>query len=78
MGEQLLVSALALLSVRQDLGLRLRMGAAFWLLIALTFGVSALATAARLRVWGGPTICGALLGVEICLTLYWSFRRKSA
>ena len=66
---QLLVSALAALSVCQDLGLRIRMGAIFWFLIAAAFGISALVTAIRSDFRFAPTICVVVLCFETWLIL---------
>jgi hypothetical protein len=77
-GGQLLASGVLLLSGYQDLGLRSRMGAAFGFFMAFAFGISALVTAVRARLWGGPEICAVILCLEICLILRWSSRRTSA
>ena len=77
-GGQLLASGVLMLSGRQDLGLRAGMGAAFGFFMALAFGISALVTAVRARVWGGPAICAVVLCIEICLILRWCLRRTSA
>jgi uncharacterized membrane protein len=77
-GGQLLASGVLLLSGHQDLGLRVRTGAAFWFFIALAFGISALITAVRARLWGGPAVCAVVLCSEILLILRWSFRKTSA
>ena len=77
-GGQLLASGVLMLSGYQDLGLRIRIGAAFWFFMALAFGISALVTAVRARLWGGPIICAVVLCLEILLILRWSFRRTSA
>jgi hypothetical protein len=77
MAAQLLVSALAALSVCQDLGLRIRLGAVFWFLIALAFGISALVTAIRSNLRFAPAICVVVLCLEVLLILRWSLRRKN-
>jgi hypothetical protein len=77
MAGQLLVSALASLSVCQDLGLRIRLGAVFWFLIALAFGISALVTAIRSNLRFAPAICVVLLCSETLLSLWWILRSRS-
>jgi hypothetical protein len=73
-GGQLLVSGLAMLSVRQDLGLRIPTGAAFWFLIAMAFSVSALITATQGNVSYAPAICAVVLCSEVLLVLIWIVR----
>ena len=74
-GGQLLVSGLALLSVCQDLGLRLRVSAAFGFLIATAFGISALITAIQSNIRYAPAICVVVLCCEILFTIVWIVRR---
>ena len=77
-GGQLLASGVLLVSGYQDIGLRARIGAAFWFFMALAFGISALATAIWAKVWGGAAICAVALCFEIWLILRWWSRRTSA
>ena len=77
MAGQLLVSGLAVLSVCQDLGLRIRLGAVFWLLIALAFGISALVTAILSNLRFAPAICVVVLCAEALLILRWATKKKS-
>ena len=74
---QLLASAVILVSVRQDLGLGTRMGAALGTLMAAAFGVSALVTAIRMNLRGGAAICAVVLCFEILLILRWILRRQN-
>lgn len=74
---QLLVSVLAALSVCQDLGLRIRLGAVFWFLIALAFGISALVTAIRSNLRFAPAICVVVLCFETLLILRRVLRSRS-
>jgi len=74
---QLLTSAVILLSVKQDLGLRAYIGAAFGILMAITFGISAVVTAIDLKLRGGATICAVVLCVEVLLILCWILRRRN-
>jgi hypothetical protein len=76
-GGQLLASGVLLLSGYQDMGLRARIGAAFWFFMALALGVSALATAIWARVWGGTAICAVALCFETWLIRRWWSRRSS-
>ena len=76
MGGQLLVSGFALLSGRQDLGLRLPMGAVFSFLIATAFAVSALITAIRSNIHYGPAICVVVFCCEILLALFWGIKKE--
>jgi hypothetical protein len=68
---QLLTSAVILVSIRQDLGLRTRMGAAFGIFMALAFGFSALVTSICLKLRSGVAICAVILCFEILLILRW-------
>jgi hypothetical protein len=77
-GGQLLVSGLALLSGRQDIGLRARMGAAFGFFMAIAFGISALATAIQTNLSYAAVICAVVLFSETFLILRWWLRRTSA
>ena len=77
-GGQLLTSVVILLSVRQDLGSRARVGAAFGSFMTIVFGISALVTAIRVNLRGGAVICAVVLGLETWLILRWSLRRTSA
>ena len=56
-GGQLLASAVLLLSGHQDLDLRARVGAMFWFVIAVAFGISALITAIRAELAYAAVIC---------------------
>jgi len=76
-GGQLLASCAALLSGHQDIGLRSRVGAFFGFLMATAFGVSALATAIRTKLWGGAAICTVILCLEIVFIVRWWSRRTS-
>jgi hypothetical protein len=66
---QMLVSILALLSAYQDLGLRARLGVSFWLLIAMAFGISALANAIRANLWSAIAIYALVLLSAIYLMM---------
>jgi hypothetical protein len=77
-GGQLLASGVLLVCDYQDIGLRARIGAAFWFFMALAFGISSLATAMWARVWGGAAICAVALCFETWLILRWWSRRTSA
>lgn len=57
-------------------GLRSRGGAAFWFFMAVVFGISALGTAIRARLWSGAAACAVILCLEAWLILHW--RRASA
>ena len=74
---QLLTSAVILLSVKQDLGLRSRTGAALGIFMALLFGISALVTAIDLKLRGGVAICAVIFCFEILLILRWILRRQN-
>jgi len=76
-GGQLLASGVLLLSGYQDIGLRVRMGAAFGFFMAIAFGVSALVTAIRANLRCAPAICIVVLCSEILLILRWILRRRS-
>lgn len=77
-GGQLLTSIVILLSVRQDLGLRARMGAGLGSFMAIAFVVSALVTAIRGNLSYAAAICAAVLCSETLLILRWWLRRSSA
>jgi len=74
---QLLASAVILVSVKQDIGLGTRVGAALGILMATAFGISALITAIHGNIRGGVAICGVVLCLEACLILRWGLRRQS-
>jgi hypothetical protein len=76
-GGQLLASGVLLLSGYQDIGLRVRIGAAFGFFMATAFGISALVTATRANSRFGAAICAVVLCTEAALILRWSFRRSS-
>lgn len=75
-GGQLLTSAVILLSIKQDLGLRARVGAALGSVMAILFGISALVTAIRANLRGGAVICAMVLCLETCLILRWFLGRQ--
>lgn len=77
-GGQLLASGVLLLSGYQDIGLRARMGAAFWFFMAIAFGISALVTAMRGNLSYVAVICALVLCSETFLILRWWLRRTSA
>ena len=77
-GGLLLTSAVIMLSVHQDFGLKVWIGAFLGFFLALVFGISALVEAIRVNLRGGAAICAAVLCYEILLTLRWSLRRTSA
>ena len=58
---QLLASGVLLLSGHQYLGLRARMGAAFWFFMAIAFGISALVTAIRANLRYAAATCAVVL-----------------
>jgi len=66
---QLLASVVLLLSGYQDLGLRARVGAAFWFFMAIAFGISALITAIRANLLSAAAICAVVLCSETLLIL---------
>jgi len=66
-GGQLLASGVLLLSAYQDLGLRARMGAAFWFFMAIAFGISALVTAIRANLSYAAAICVVVLCSELLI-----------
>jgi hypothetical protein len=74
---QLLASAVILVSVKQDLGLGTRVGAALGILMATAFGISALITAIRGDIRGGVAICAVVLCFEAWLILRWILPRQS-
>ena len=76
-GGQLLTSVVILLSVRQDLGSRARIGAALGSFMAIVFCISALVTAIRVNLRGGAVICAVVLGLETWLILWWILRRQN-
>lgn len=77
-GGQLLTSGVLLLCGHQDIRSSGRMGAGFWFFMALGFGVSALATSIRAKIWWGAAICVVALCFEAWLILRWWNRRTSA
>jgi hypothetical protein len=77
-GEQLLASGVLLLSGHQDIGLRAWMGPAFWLFMAMAFGVSALVTAIQANLRWAAAICAVVLCSETWLIVRWCRRRTSA
>jgi len=76
-GGQLLTSVVIVLSVRQDLGSRARIGAALGSFMAIVFCISALVTAIRVNLRGGAVICAVVLGLETWLILWWILHRQS-
>jgi hypothetical protein len=77
-GGLLLTSAVIMVSVHQDLRLRVWIGAVFGFFMAIAFGISALLTAIRVNLRSGAAICTVVLCCEIVLILRWSLRRASA
>jgi len=77
-GGLLLTSAVIMVSVHQDLRLRVWISAFFGFFMAIAFGISALVTAIRVNLRGGAAICAVVLCGEILLILRWSLRRTSA
>ena len=77
-GGLLLTSAVIMLSVHQDLGLKVWIAAFFGFFMALVFGISALVEAIRVNLRGGAAFCAVVLCCEIWLVLRWSLRRPSA
>ena len=75
---QLLASGVLLLSGHQDIGLRVRIGAAFGFFLAIAFGISALLTAIRGNLPYAAAICVAVFFSESLLILLWCFRKTSA
>jgi hypothetical protein len=75
--EQLLALAVILLSVKQDLGLRARTGAAFGFSMAIAFVISALVTAIRANLRDGAAICAVVLCFETWLILRRQNKRNS-
>jgi hypothetical protein len=65
-GGQLLASGVLLLSGYQDIGVRARMGAAFWFFMAIAFGISALITAIRVTLSYAAAICAMVLCPKLC------------
>jgi len=78
LGGLLLTSAVIMVSVHQDLGLRVWIGAVLGFFMAIAFGISALVTAIRANLRGGAAICAVVLCCELFLILRWSLRRTSA
>jgi hypothetical protein len=76
-GGPLLASVVIVLSVIQDLELRVRIGAALGSLVAIAFVISALVTAIRGNLRGGAAICGVVLCFETLLLLRWIRRRQN-
>lgn len=77
-GGLLLTSAVIMLSVHQDLGLKVWISAFLGFFMALVFGIFALVEAIRVNLRGGAAICAMVLCCEILLILRWSLRRTSA
>jgi len=77
-GGLLLTSAVIMVSVHQDLRLRVWIGVVFGFFMAIAFGLSALVTAIRVNLRGGAAICAVVLCCEILLILRWSLRGTSA
>ena len=75
-GGLLLTSAVIMVSVHQDLGLRVWIGAVLGFFMAIAFGISALVTAIRVNLLGGAAICAVVLCCEILPILRWSLRRR--
>jgi hypothetical protein len=72
-GGQLLASGVLLLCGHQDIRSSNRIGAGFWFFMALTCGISALATAIRANNWWGAAICIVALCFETWLVLrFWN------
>ncbi len=76
-GWPLLASVVILISIKQDLGLRVHIGAALGSLVAIAFVISALVTAIRVNLRGGAAICAAVLCFETWLILRWILRRQN-
>jgi hypothetical protein len=74
-GWPLLASVVVLISIKQDLGLRVHIGAALGSLVAIAFVISALVTAIRVNLRGGVAICAVALCFEAWLILHWILRR---
>jgi len=70
-GGQLLASGVMMLSGRQDMGLRVRIGAIFGFFMAMAFGISALVTAIRANLSYAPVVCAVVICSEICWALSW-------
>ena len=66
---RLLASGVMLLSGHQDIRLGSRMGAGFWLFMALAFDISALAAAISMKIWCGALVCVVVLCFETWLIL---------
>jgi len=77
-GGLLLTSAVIMVSVHQDLGLRVWIGAVLGFFMAVAFGISALITAIRANQRSGAAICAVVLCCELLLIVRWSLRRTSA
>jgi len=78
MGGLLLTSAVIMISVHQDLRLRVWIGAFLEFFMSIGFAISALVTAIRINLRGCSAICAFVLCCEILLMLRWSLRRTSA
>ena len=63
-GGLLLTSAVIMLSVHQDLGLKVWIGAFFGFFMALVFGFSALVEAIRVNLRGGAAFCMFCVSVQ--------------
>ena len=74
---QLLVSGLALLGGCLELGVRLRMSAVFYFLVAAALGISALITATRSNLRFAPAFCVVVFCFETLLILHWAMKRNS-
>ncbi len=73
----LFTSAVIMVSVHQDLRLRVWIGVVLGFFMAIAFGISALVTAIRVNFRGGAAICAVVLCCEILLIVRWSLRRTS-
>jgi len=74
---QLLTSGVILLSSRQDIGLRVRIGAVLGFIMAIAFTTSALITAIRGNLPYAAAICVVVLFSETLLILRWCVRKTS-
>jgi hypothetical protein len=74
---QLLVTAVMLVSIKQDLQLRALIGAVFGLFMVIVFGISALFTAIRGNLRGGVWLCAVVLCFEILLIVRWILFRPN-
>jgi hypothetical protein len=76
-GGLLLTSAVIMISVHQDVRLRVWIGAILGFFMAIAFGITALVTAIRANLSYAATICDVVLCCEMLLILRWSLRRTS-